>query len=96
MRFFITVAFILFGIAQLIAGFQGIADGIGNIWAIIIFACCFIFRFNLPITVGAFFGAMNVWGWHWSLSLLFAVPGLIFIVPHIAIGIIDSISNRFR
>jgi hypothetical protein len=24
-----------------------------------------MFRFTLPITIGAFFGAMDVWDWHW-------------------------------
>jgi len=24
-----------------------------------------------------FFGAYNVWGWHWAFALLFAVVGLV-------------------
>jgi hypothetical protein len=47
----------------------------------------FGFRFTLPITVGAFFGAMNVWEWHWALALLFAAPGLVLALP----GVLASI-----
>jgi hypothetical protein len=39
-------------------------------------AVMFLTRFSLPITVGSFFGAMNVWGWHWIGALVFAAPGL--------------------
>jgi hypothetical protein len=24
---------------------------------------------------------MNVWHWHWALALLFAAPGLAFMIP---------------
>jgi len=75
------VAFIAFGIAQFTAAFVGIEHGIGFFWACAALVVCFLFRFTLPITIGAFFGAMNVWGWHWLLAALFAVPGLLFVIP---------------
>jgi hypothetical protein len=75
----IIPAFIVFGIAQLVAGFQGISYELGAVWAYIGLAAALIFRFMLPITVGSFFGAMNVWGWPWYFALLFAAPGLAFL-----------------
>lgn len=75
------LAFMAFGIAHLIAGFAGIEQGIGSIWAWIALFAALALRFTLPITVGAFFGAMNVWGWHWALAALFAAPGLLLVIP---------------
>jgi hypothetical protein len=72
---------IAFSVAQLAAGFAGIQHGLGVGWAWAAIVVAFAFRFTLPITIGAFFGAMNVWGWHWAFAALFAMPGLIFIVP---------------
>lgn len=75
------------GIAQLITGCSGVKEHLGAVWAIGCFVASLLFRFTLPITIGAFFGAMDVWGLHWSLVALFAVPGLIFLIP----GIITSV-----
>lgn len=81
------LAVVVLGLAQLVAGYAGIAEHLGTVWAICALVASLLFRFTLPITIGAFFGAMDVWGLHWSLAALFAVPGLIFLIP----GIITSI-----
>ena len=54
--------FILYGLAQFAAAFAGISDGFGVGWAWLALAGAIFLRFTLPITIGAFFGAMNVWG----------------------------------
>ena len=51
-----------FGVSQLLAGYVGIAEYLGPAWAIGLLAASLLFRFTLPITIGAFFGAMDVWG----------------------------------
>jgi hypothetical protein len=80
-------AFLVFASAQIAAGYVGIAHGIGPVWALAaVFAAVFL-RFTLPITVGAFFGAMTLWGWHWTLAFIFAVPGLAFVLPGVISGI---------
>ena len=56
------LAFLVFGLAQIVAGFAGIQHGLGAGWAWAALIAAFMFRFTLPITIGAFFGAMNVWG----------------------------------
>lgn len=85
------IAFLLFGIAQLTAGFVGIEQGLGLFWAWGALVAAFMFRFTLPITIGSFFGAMNVWGWHWALAALFAAPGLLFVVPGVLASIFASV-----
>jgi hypothetical protein len=84
---------VIFGMAQLVAGFDGISEGIGKGWAWAAIIAALMFRFTLPITIGSFFGAMNVWGWHWALAALFAVPGLLFVIPG-AIGALISVARR--
>lgn len=44
------------------AGYAGIEEHLGALWAIGCLVASLLFRFTLPITIGAFFGAMNVWG----------------------------------
>jgi hypothetical protein len=84
------IAFLGLGIAQLVAGFVGIEHGIGSIWAWIALIAVFALRFTLPMTIGSFFGAMNVWGWHWTLAGLFAAPGLLLLIPGVLALIVPS------
>src|SRR6202051_5421206 len=80
-------AFLAFSSGQIAPGYAGIEHGMGPVWALAaVFAAVFL-RFTLPITVGAFFGAMTVWGWHWALAFIFAVPGLAFVLPGVISGI---------
>jgi len=87
------IGFFAFGIAQIVAGFLGIDHHLGGFWAWAAVAVMFLFRFTLPITVGSFFGAMNVWGWHWAFAALFAAPGLAFVIPG-AFAYIASLVKR--
>jgi hypothetical protein len=90
------VVSLVFAIAQVIAGYEGIAFHLGTIWAILAVAVAFFLRFTLPLTIGAFFGAMDVWGWHWAAALVFAVPGIIFAVPGVIVSMIEGAKSRFR
>lgn len=81
---FALVAVILaltFAISLMVAGYQGIEHHIGAIWAVAAIIIAFVFKFTIPLTIGAFFGAMHVWGWPWYLALLFVSPGLLVILP---------------
>lgn len=83
--------FLAYSIAQVVAGYVGIDFYLGAAWAVIAIIAAFMFRFTLPITIGAFFGAMDVWGWHWALAALFAAPGLAFIIPGVILSIIEDV-----
>lgn len=90
----IAAVVLLYGLVQIYAGYLGIQHHLGTGWAVAALFALF-FRFSLPITVGAFFGAMNVWGWHWLLALLFAAPGLAFMALMIP-SIFASAIGKFR
>lgn len=78
-------------IAQFIAAWAGIELHLGPLWAGIAILVAFIFRITLPISIGAFFGATDVWGWHWLPALIFVLPGLLFVIPSVAASIIDRL-----
>jgi len=85
--------FLVFASAQIAAGYAGIEHGVGHVWALVAVFAAVLLRFTLPITIGAFFGAMSAWGWHWALALLFAAPGLVFVLPGV-IPAIFSLATR--
>ena len=82
------------GIAQIIAGYAGIEHHLGAGWAIGALVVAFVFRFMLPIGIGAFFGAMSVWGWHWAAALVFAVPTLLFMIPGLIAAAVSAVRGR--
>jgi hypothetical protein len=86
---------LVYGAALIYAGYLGIEHRIGGGWAVAAVAAAFIFRFTLPITIGSFFGAMDVWGWHWAGALLFAAPGLAFMLLMIP-GALASLTRWAR
>lgn len=88
-----AIVFLLFGIAQICAGYVGIDHHFGAVWAFVAIFLALGLRFTLPITIGAFFGAMDVWHWHWALAALFAAPGLAFVMPGVLAAIIPSIKK---
>jgi hypothetical protein len=94
---FITLSVTLtaYGLIQIWAGYLGIDYHFGGGWAIAAVAVALIFRFTLPVTIGAFFGAMNVWGWHWAGALVFAAPGLLFMALMIP-GALASVLKKLR
>ena len=49
-------------------------------WAIIIFSIFYRFTFLL-LTIGVFFGIINVLEWHMIFAIIFTLPSLLFIFP---------------
>jgi hypothetical protein len=89
-----VVAYFAIGIVQLIAGFVGIEYHLGWWWAVVAVGCALLFRFMLPLTIGTFFGAMDVWHLHWAAALLLAAPGIIFLVPAVIASMTASVRDR--
>tara|TARA_B100000795_G_C22539437_1_gene338249 strand:- start:209 stop:493 length:285 start_codon:yes stop_codon:yes gene_type:complete len=88
-----VILFLLFGATQIFIGGMGIQyyfGGLGLGVAIFLFT---FFRISFPFfSVGSYFGAVAVLKWHWILALLFAMPGLLFMVP----AFIAMITESFR
>ena len=51
-------------------------------WVIILFSIFYRFTFLL-LTIGVFFGIINVLEWHLIFAILFTFPSLLFIFPNI-------------
>ena len=49
-------------------------------WAIILFSIFYRFTFLL-LTIGVFFGIINVLEWHMIFAIIFTLPSLLFIFP---------------
>ena len=74
------ILFLIVGIIQIYVGFIGIEYHLGAGFAFGALFLGFFLRIMLPLTIGTFFGALDVWGWPWYAALAFAAPGLLFIV----------------
>lgn len=80
---------LVLGICQLVVGLLGIDYHLGW-WGIIGAVVLLLWlRFTIPITVGAYFGAVDVLGWPWWGGLLFAFPGIVFMVPSVMASLFD-------
>ena len=73
--FYVVVGFL--GIQYLMEPYQ---YGTFFAWVIILFSVFYRFTFLL-LTIGVFFGIINVLEWHLIFAVLFTVPSLLFIFP---------------
>jgi hypothetical protein len=83
-----------YGLVVLAVGSIGIEEELGPWWAFGAVLLALVLRFTLPITVGAIFGAMHLWDWHWMLATIFAMPGLVFMVPAVVYGLYETVRRR--
>ena len=73
--FYVIVGFL--GIQYLMLPYQ---YGTFFAWVIILFSVFYRFTFLL-LTIGVFFGIVNVLEWHLIFAILFTLPSLLFIFP---------------
>lgn len=89
-----AIVFLGYGLVVLAVGSIGIEEELGRWWAFGAVLLALMLRFTLPVTVGAIFGAMHLWDWHWMIATVFAMPGLLFMVPAIAISLYETLRRR--
>lgn len=89
-----ALALLAFAIIQIWAGFVGVEYHLGFWWAVGALGIALFARIMLPLTIGAFFGVTDVWGYHWMIGLLVAAPGLLFMVPGLIGAAIAGIRGR--
>jgi hypothetical protein len=88
------IMFLAVGAVQIYLGFIGIEYHLGGWAAWVAIGLMFVGRLMLPLTIGCYFGAVNVWGWEWWQGLLIAAPGLLFIVPALVMTALEPILQR--
>jgi len=91
-----VIFFLVFAVVQAAIGYMGIEHHLGGGWAIGFLIAAFIFRFSLPLTIGTFFGALNVLDWPLIGAILITLPGLIFMIPGAIAIAIASVSSLFK
>ena len=74
---FLFILMLCLGVAMSAAGFEGIENGIGLVWAVVAIAAFTFFRFDLPLGAGAYFHATNAWNWHPAIAVLFVAGPII-------------------
>ncbi len=96
MPFLFTILGLGYGLTQIVMGYMYFEDILG--WSpavlfILTFALIFL-RIGFPFTIGAYFGAIEIWGWPWWGAALFAFPGLIIggmlLIAMLAEGILSK------
>ena len=88
------ILFLIVGIVQIYVGFIGIEYHLGSGFAFGALFLGFFFRIMHPLTIGTFFGALDVWGWPWYGALAFATPGILFILPALVTGAISTLVEK--
>ena len=84
------------GLAQMVIGYIGIDYHFGAGWAIGAVVLALMFRFSLTLTVGTFFGAMDVFGFSFIVALLITLPGLLLMVPGAIAAGIAGLASSFK
>jgi hypothetical protein len=88
---FAIIVILGLGAVQIFVGYHGLDVQFGSTWAFIGAALAFL-RFSLPLIVGVYFGAIDLWGWHPVAAAVFAAPGLLLLIP----GIIGFALDKVR
>ena len=84
------------GLAQIVIGYIGIEYHFGSGWAIGAVVLALMFRFSFPLTVGTFFGAMDVFGFSFIVALLITLPGLLLMIPGAIAAGIAGLASSFN
>ncbi len=85
-----------FALMQFVLGYEGIAYELGTVWAVAALAVALIFRLTLPISIGTYFGVVDVHGGPWWVGVLFAAPGLLVAAPVMATAVMTFVLNGVR
>lgn len=84
------------GLVQFWLGWIGIEHHLNSWAAGAAFLVALWMRILLPITIGSYFGVVDVIGWPWWAGLLIAAPGIIFSIPLVVSHIIDAVYELFK
>src|SRR6056300_317972 len=91
-----VIFLLVVGLAQMVIGYIGIEYHLGGGWAIGAVVLAIMFRFSLPLTIGTFFGAIDVLNLSWIVALIITLPGLLLMVPGAIAAGIAGLSSSFK
>lgn len=90
------VALLAFGLVQICLGYLGIEHHLGVGWAVGALFVTFFLRITIFLTIGCYFGIVDVIGWPWWAGVLVAAPGIVFAVPTVVGGVTGDILKTLR
>ena len=91
-----VIFLLVVGLAQMVIGYLGIEYHLGGGWAIGAVVLAIMFRFSLPLTIGTFFGAIDVLNLSWIIALIITLPGLLLMVPGAIAAGIAGLSSSIK
>ena len=91
-----VIILMVFGVVQIWIGFLGIDYHLGGVFAFGALGLAFLLRIMFPLTIGTYFGVVDVIGWDWYWGVLITAPGIVFILPGLVTAIIQSLTNRVQ
>ena len=91
-----VIFLLVVGLAQMVIGYLGIEYHLGGGWAIGAVVLAIMFRFSLPLTIGTFFGAIDVLNLSWIVALIITLPGLLLMVPGAIAAGIAGLSSSIK
>jgi hypothetical protein len=85
-----------YSLFYLYTGFDGLTEAAGTGWALAAVVLLVTLRFLLPLTIGAFLCASEVWHWHWAGALVWAAPGLAMVLPGAVAAAFGTLTETWR
>lgn len=76
-----TLVVLIFGTGYLAIAFSGLENQFSLVWAGTALIILIVFNITLPLSVGSYFYATSVLGWHWFEAILFSLIVITIIVP---------------
>ena len=93
----IFAGIVLAGIAVFAMGvaWLGLESAVGWQYALGGIGLSILLRVGAAVPAGLFFFAHNIWGWDFYEAALFAMPGLLLVLPSVAAAIITSTTDAW-
>ena len=91
--YLLALGFCLFAIVLCGTAWTGLQHAFGTQWALGIVAACVLARINFAVVVGLYFYATDFFGWPMAESIAFALPGVLILMPSIALGVLGFLAG---
>ncbi len=87
--YMLGIAFCIGGLVLCGIAWSGLQMEYGWQWALAGVAVSVLIRINFPLIVGLYLYAHNIWGWSTPEALAFAAPGLLLLLPSVAMEVFN-------